>query len=277
MSYISCGFTPEEVLQAGLDARPASDWHSPICSDGKFRWHASALSACPRQQILKRAGLATDKSPLEGELTMQLGSFFHEKAEQWVKDWCQVNGKKATILSQEKGYWHHSLPLAAKEDLLLELTVGSEPYLIDFKTEHELGSKRRSEEAKEFGRATNAKMDHQIQLMATAMCLEKTFGPIRAGAIWYISKNNFWIESSPVDLEDPLLRQDVEHRIDVLEKAWKACETTNVLEGLLLPDRMPENYWGCRPIKPLPKGVKCFDVPGPGRYCRARTACMERP
>jgi hypothetical protein len=254
------GFTSEDVMRAGLKARPVDPYFHNPCSDGVWRWHASALANCPRQQILLRAGRGTDPRPLAGELTMMLGTTFHKQAEQWIETYTLLNPKVKVVL-KEVGQWHDTLNLAAKPDLLLEVD-GVGLVLLDWKTEHENAAKRRGEDARESEQRTHAKPEHQLQLAATAMCLEANgYRPIVQGHILYVSKNSFWIgepSQNHVELSDGLLYREVERKVRMLDRMWEQHEAHREL-----PARLDDKHWMCRPQADSKLGL----------YCAARSYC----
>ncbi len=260
---ISPGFSPRDIIASGLASQEAnkSDYYRNPDAEGKWWWHASSLGRCPRRLILDRAGLAADGSPLEGLMTMQVGTWMHQQFEGWIRAY--VEGRKdIEITAQERPFFHSQYPMCAKPDVLLQIPQGF--FLIDFKTEHENAAKRRGEDAREVGRYTSAKADHMIQLAATAMCIEDTLGiAITSGAIWYVSKNNGWIESAPVDLSEAVLREDVLFRVNALEQYWRLWSG-----GRELPRKLNQEdrsvAWECQPVK----GSEL------GRYCPARSTCM---
>lgn len=262
------GFTSEDVMRAGIKARAHDPYFDNPCSDKVWRWHASSLANCPRQQVLLRAGRGTDPRPLASELTMLLGTVFHREAEKWIETYAMLNPKVKVVL-KEVGQWHNTLNLAAKPDLLIDVE-GIGLVLLDWKTEHENAAKRRSEDAREAERRTHAKPEHQVQLAATAMCLEANgYGPIVQGHILYVSKNSFWIgepAQNHVELADGLLYREVERKVHLLDRMWEQYEAHREL-----PDRLPDNNWMCRRAD-----FRDTNRPGVdphGLYCAARSTC----
>lgn len=260
MAIRPLGFTSEDVMRAGLQARPKEPWFDNPCSDGVWRWHASSLANCPRQQILLRAGRGTDPRPLASELTMLLGTVFHKEAEHWIETYTMLNPKVRVVL-KEVGQWHPDLHLAAKPDLLIEVEdVGL--VLIDWKTEHENAAKRRGEDARNSEARTHAKPEHQLQLAATAMCLEANgYAPIVQGHVLYVSKNSFWIDQpsqNHVDLSDGLLYKEVARKVHLLDGMWEQYEAHREL-----PERLDDKHWMCRPQGETKLGM----------YCSARSTC----
>lgn len=263
IQVISPGFEPREIIAAGLAAQKANEdpYYRNPDANGKWWWHASSLGRCPRRLILERAGLASDGSMLESLMTMQVGTWMHSKFEEWIQAYVGTR-RDIEIAAQERPFWHPNYPLCAKPDVLLQIPQGF--FLVDFKTEHENASRRRGEEAREYGRYTAAKPDHMLQLAATAMCIEANLGiAVASGAIWYVSKNNGWIESAPVDISEAILREDVLFRVNSLERYWELWS-----QGRMLPHRLdPKNKsvsWECAPRKDS-------DL---GRWCPARSTCF---
>lgn len=259
------GFTAEDLMRAIIETEPQDPWHDHSSGD-RWYWHASQLAACPRQLILKRAGFATDPRPLDGQLTMLVGTMFHERIQ---RAWpiLEQTGKHRVVLIEE-GMRHPELPLAAKPDALLEIE-GIGLVLLDFKSEHEEAAKRRSAEARENGSTTKARPEHQIQVAATAMVLEANgYKPIEQAAVIYASKNSFWLDGptgTHVELKDGLLYREVRRRLRVLEEAWAEFERTQAL-----PPRLPDGSWQCAPQKNSPV------EPAWGRWCSARHTCFLR-
>lgn len=274
MSLKPLGFSAENVMQAVVAANKAGEdgWHQRPGPDGKWLWHASELSfGCTRRAILTRAGMNTDPTPLKGELTMLMGTVFHKQVEQAWPYLMGSTGGKAKLVMAEKGYHHKDIPLASKPDALLEVD-GVGLVVFEVKTEHEMAAKRRGDEAREEGRYTTAKHDHMIQLAAQAEVLESNgIGPIHQGVVFYVSKNNMWIELAPVDLEESILRREVYRIVDGFEKAWAEFEQGAMHKDIVVPKRLPgfassPPDWRCRPVK---GGVA-------GEFCPCRTICADR-
>jgi hypothetical protein len=274
VSLLPLGFNATDVMQAVVAANKAAegDWHNRPDRNGKWWWHASELSfGCTRRAVLTRAGMATDPTPLKGELTMLMGTIFHAQVERAWPYVMGATGGKVSLELAEKGFYHKQIPLASKPDALLR---HSEAGLVVFevKTEHENAAQRRQEEAREEGRYTSARHEHMLQLAAQAEVLESNgIGPIRQGAVFYMSKNNMFLDLQPVDLEESILRKEVYRIVDTLEAAWAEFEQGLAGKQILVPKRLPgatdtKPDWRCRPVR---NGTG-------GEFCPARSTCMHR-
>src|ERR1700747_99643 len=66
---------------------PIGTWHTEPapCPDGveRFHWHASSISGCTRQQMLKRAKMPFDPKPLDSEITLAFGTMVHGYLEEF--------------------------------------------------------------------------------------------------------------------------------------------------------------------------------------------------
>lgn len=265
MSMKPVGFTARDLMQAIVDSAPQDDFVNPDAS-GKWWWRASGLSFCHRKLILERMGLATDARPLKGELTMMLGTILHREVERGMQ-YLAAKTPGVRVVEQEVRHHHPTLPLAGKPDGLLYIeNVGYVIY--DFKTEHELAAKRRSAEARENEADSSIRPEHALQLGAGALLLEADgIGPVIQGHAIYMSKNNMWTEMPGVDLEDTVVRREVVATVESLEAAWaKVQESFHERVPLVLPRRLPEGSWQCRPQKDS----------NYGEYCPCRAACMDK-
>lgn len=251
------GLTTEDFMRAILDTEAHDPWHERDPND--WRWHASELSSCPRQLMYKRAGKANDPRPLEGRMTMLVGTMFHERMERGIAA-LGIKGRLVPVVV-EVGYHHATLPLASKPDALIEVD-GIGLVLLDLKTEHENAAKRRADDAREAGRRSQIRPEHALQIAATASVLETNgYGPIVQGHALYVSKNSFWLgdpSANSVDLSDGLLYREVERKVTNLEMMWE-----DYVKDQELPNRYPDKHWNCRPDKKT----------GAGMYCQAWKAC----
>jgi hypothetical protein len=241
------------------------DWHEQPKEGEPWFWHASSLCQCPRETILKRAGIATDGIRVESKNTFAIGHTYHALAQFGMELLGQYEGIKTEI-----GGKHSTLPLAARADLIY--WHESENYIVDWKTESSFSGKHRREEAKE---GTTARHEHQIQVTAGAMVLESIDDDYRFSNGWvvYINKESGEIDQQPVEITAEL-RDEVKHRLLALENAWSAASTDGTLPPML-PDeektgRDRKKYmataWQCRPRSETdPKGL----------YCQARSACFK--
>jgi hypothetical protein len=281
------GFSAVDLMAAGLAGRPRDPWHEPT---DPWRWHASALAGCPRQQILRRAGFNTDPQPMEGALTMHLGTVFHAEMENFLQRFCITTNGKVKIVVQEKGFVHQTLPLVAKPDCLLDVD-GVGLVLMDFKTEHENAAQHRETEAREAGRRSSVRPEHMLQVAATAMVLESNgHTPIHQGFVLYVSKNSFWIgdlTQNTVDLTDVVLRKEVERKVNQLEQMWDdfegsvgshTVEQLRAVQSLVrLPRKLPKDHWNCRPDGYSRKNPNGTSPEGYGKYCSSRSTCFSLP
>jgi hypothetical protein len=283
MGHEPLGFSAIDIMEAGLKGAPVDSWHERPVPPAPWLWHASSLAGCPRAAVLMRAGLdAPAERPLDGQLTMHLGTVFHREMEHFLQRLCIVK-PHVSIVTQEVGFKHSTLNLCAKPDALLK--VYDRLVLMDFKTEHEKAAQNRERDSAERGARSHVRPEHALQVAATAMVLEDNgFGPIHQGFVLYVSKNSFWIgdlTSNTVDLEDQILRKEVERRVRNLDSAWEEYENS-VLEHkadpreVILPRRFPKNYWNC-----IARGANAKhpngDGTGHGKYCSSRKNCFRLP
>lgn len=257
MAIKPLGLTASDFMQAILNTEGHDPWHERDYDD--WRWHASELSSCPRQLMYKRSRQASDPRPMEGQLTMLVGTMFHERMERGIASLGVLGRLRPVVV--EVGHYHATLPLAAKPDALVEIE-GVGLVLLDLKTEHENASKRRTEDAREAGRRSNIRPEHALQLAATASVLESNgYGPIVQGHALYVSKNSFWLgepSANSVDLSDGLLYKEVARKVNNLEAMWD-----DYVRDQELPSRYEDKHWNCRPDKKT----------GLGMYCPAFKAC----
>lgn len=231
-------------------------------SNGRWWWHASELSKCPRELILTRAGLATDPPALESELTMLVGLCVHRAAESAWETLAELLPGSIEPVAIEQRFRSTSLPLTATPDAVLRSADGK-VLLVDLKTEHERAAQRRSHDALASGARTKARPEHQVQVAAQALCLKENGIQVDRAAIIYLSRNNLWC-SEPWETEVPLdrwLMTDVIRRVERLEELWARWEANGEL-----PPPLPEGSWQCQAQAGSEKG----------RWCRARSICMAR-
>jgi hypothetical protein len=246
-------------------------WHEQPKEGEPWFWHASSLCQCPREAILKRAGLATDGLRVESKNTFAIGHTYHALAQFGMEMLGQYEG-----IQTEIGGKHTTLPLAARADLIY--SHEDEWYIVDWKTESSFAGKHRREEAIN---GTTARHEHQIQVTAGAMVLENMGEngvpfpkPFERGWVVYIDKESGAIDQQPVEITDAL-RSEVTERLYGLERAWLLAETDGTLPPMLPDeekrgrDRKPymATAWQCRPRSESdPKGL----------YCSARVACFTQ-
>jgi hypothetical protein len=250
------------------------EWHDSPRDGEPWYWHASSLCQCPREAILKRAGLATDGLRVESKNTFAIGHTYHALAQFGM----ELLGQYEAI-ETEIGGRHPLLPLAARADLIYR--HDGEDYIVDWKTESTFAGKHRREEATN---GTTARHEHQIQVTAGAMVLQEiaavaalaeiTPRRFTHGWVVYIDKESGAIDQQPVEITEELRREVVE-RIGKLEDAWERWERHHVLPPMLPDerkigrDRKPymATAWQCRPRSESdPRGL----------YCSARTSCFAR-
>jgi len=259
MTTTATGISLSDVLDAGLKVTAYSEWHDESKNE-RFCWHASQLSGCPRQAILKRAGYPMDTEERDQAMLLQQAQMIHRWMEACITAYCDDPANQAELVVAEVGFRHPTLNLAAKPDAVLR--ARDRLVIFDWKTEKEGGVARRRQDAEQNGSTTHARPEHQIQLTATAMVLEQNgVAPIVEGRIGYISRQEWWVEECPVDVQDPLLRAEVERKLVNLDALWADYERAH-----LLPHRYPEDHWNCRPRK---------DSPPKGKYCVARSTCYS--
>lgn len=271
------------ILTAALDAKGESEWHKNPGPDGVWRWHASSLASCPRQQILKRAAaergeFTTETDPLESRLVFDLGHYYHGLMQSGLS----LSGDYQ-LLGTEIGGYHPTLPLAALADIVY--AYKEEPLILEVKTESTYAAKHRREEVwlcEDGETMTAARKEHCVQIAAQAVVLgvRRAFGPIWAverGWVVYVNKETGEHDQQPVVI-GPELRQHVIDRVFMLEMAWSIYTADGILPGLL-PDelkvdkryRPPREYWAspglCRPRS---------DSDPRGLYCRVRAECQSR-
>lgn len=271
MNIKPLGFNATDVMEGIVAAAEAreGDWHVRPDANGVWWWHASELSyGCTRRAVLTRANYNIDPWPLKGRLTVLLGGIYHEQVERAWPHILAKTGGKAKLVHVEQGFYHKDIPLAAKPDAVLD--VDGRIVAFEVKTEHEYAAERRANESRETGRYTAAKAEHMLQLAAQAEVLESNgVGPVEQGAVFYVSKNNMWLDIQPVDLTDQLLRREVHRIVQGYEAAWAAFEQALNGGQIVLPPRLPgatnpKPPWQCRRTKQ-----------GGGEFCPCLSICME--
>jgi hypothetical protein len=260
------GVTMRDILDAGLKVEAYSNWHDEAHKPDGYKWHASSLTFCTRREILKRAGYVMDMDDPDQAMLLEQAKMIHEWMERAITAYCADPSNEAEILVTEIGYTHTTLNLRAKPDALL--SIRGVPVLVDYKTEKEGGMSRRQDAAKAAGSRTSARYEHQIQLAATAMCLETNGYPaISEGRVWYLSRQEWFTDEQPVDLGDSLLRLEVERKIHALDEAWAAYEGGAVLPHRIDLEAKPQEKWKC--------ATRTKD-PLKGKFCPARQVCYDR-
>lgn len=271
------GFSAQDVMRAVLDSQPRDPYHENPGPNG-WVWHASSLGfGCLRRAVLERACKTTgavplDPRPLDGEMTMLVGTLWHKEVERGIRHLPVLATGDVKVLYVEEPFYHKGIPLVAKPDGVLE--VNGKAVVYDLKTEHERSAQWRSSEARDEGRHTTAKPEHQLQVAAQALCLESNdVGPVEQGFVFYISKNSGWLEIAPVDLSESVLRLQVEHRVAALEAAWAAFAQGSKEDRIVLPPRLPGAEEAGKDGKPW----QCRRTSaGGGRYCPVASFCLDR-
>lgn len=273
------------ILTAALDAKGDSEWHRNPGPDGVWRWHASSLSACPRQQILKRAAAERDEfvvetDPLESRLVFELGHQAHTLLQDGIKLSPQYR-----LIGVEMGGHHPDMPLAALADIVYQHE--DEVLICEVKTESHFAATHRREEvwlAEDMETMTAARPEHCLQMAAQALVLEATDLlldepplEIERGWVVYQDKETGEHDQQPVVIGDELRRHVID-RVELLEEFWRRYVADGWLPALL-PDELkvdkrhkpPREYfataWQCRPRS---------DTDPRGLYCRVREECMTR-
>lgn len=271
------------ILTAALDAKGESEWHRNPGPDGVWRWHASSLAMCARQQILKRAAgelgeFTVETDPLESRLVFDLGHYYHGMLQNGlalVDDY--------SLIGVEIGGRHPTLPLAALADIVY--AYQAEPIILEVKTESHYSGKHRREEVyvcEDNETMTAARKEHCVQIAAQAVVLEAN-DPlvgrpmISRGWVVYVDKETGEHDQQPVVI-GPELRAHVVDRVNLLERLWARYKADGTLPELL-PDELkvdkrhkpPREYFAapglCRPRS---------DSDPRGLYCRVRKECMTR-
>lgn len=279
MSVQPLSFSAEDMMRAVLESQPRDDYHRNPDANGKWWHHASSLGfGCTRRAVLERAcrttgAIPTDPRPLDGEMTMLVGTLWHREIERGIRHLPVLAKSDVKVLHVEEAFWHKGIPLVAKPDGVLE--IDGRVVVYDLKTEHERSAQWRSSEAREEGRHTNAKPEHQLQVAAQALCLESNgVGPVEQGFVFYISKNSGWLEIAPVDLSESVLRRQVEHRVAALEAAWAAFVEGSHNKQVVLPPRLPGAEKAGRDGKPWNCRVVSVTT-NHGKYCPAASFCLD--
>lgn len=245
--------------------REGDEWH--IEHPDNWHWHASSLMSCPRQQILKRAGMANDGFTQASLLTFELGHIWHNMYEHACRLYAKRDDR-LEILATEIGGYHPDMPLAARMDLAFKWS--GTPVLLDYKTEHPFRAEKRRKEAAAYGYETPYDFKHVVQLTATAMVAENlpelkgiTFDE---GRLLYINKASFETEQVAVPITDHM-RRLVEIRVRELEDAWEEFRSESTLPDVLVNK---DDLWNCKP-----RGSENTEEGAKGLWCQARTSCMD--
>lgn len=241
-----------------------SEWHEPPAADAVWYWHASGLSQCTREQILKRAKLATDGIRVESRNVFEIGHLYHALAQFGMEQLQQYEDIRTEIGGQ-----HPVIPLAARADIVYRYQ--GEWVIFENKTESEFAGKHRREERDENG--SSARHEHQVQVTAQAMVLEQELGRIDFAYVAYIGKESGNVDQQPVLITDAL-RTEVEARVNKLEVAWFDW----ALSGIL-PPMLPDEQKTGRDRKPyMAPAWQCRargDDDPKGLYCQARSTCFQ--
>lgn len=260
---------PQVWARLLTEAFTEDGWHTSPGPGGRWSWHASALGNCLRQQVLARAGRATDGVRLESQLTFDVGHLYHALVGFGVTMCDDME-----VLGIELGGHHSKLPLAGRCDVVYRQDDGPVT-VIDVKSESTWSGQHRRAEAKQ-PRITTARPEHQLQVNATALILADQHGirPTQGWAVYVDKGSGQWdLQWVPIGRPE---QNDVLARLAALEAAWaRHVKTTR------LPARLPM----------VPLKVKGRVVPGKmvpsglckprstedarGLYCAARWACYS--
>lgn len=248
-----------------------NDWHTRQ-PEGRYLWHASALGSCPRRQVLKRAGLDSDGTRVESMNTLAIGTLYHALAEMGMRVLSKQDDAPYQNVRTEIGGYHPTLNLAARADLVYEhkdITA-----VVDWKTEAPYGATMRRKDAAKRDDTCSAKLEHIVQLTATAMVLEALgIVPERIDYGWivYVEKSSGEIDQQMVALTDEA-RETVEMGVQALDYAWQQWaandESTPLGHARTLPPRLGAGHWMCAPRS---------DKDERGKWCSSRTACFSLP
>jgi hypothetical protein len=258
------GLDLHRIFEEGFKDRvtAADQWHIEDPDD--YFYHASGLSSCDRQQVLKRMGKATDGLTLETIMTFEVGHHYHGLLEEFARKYEAVE-PRFKVLALEAGGAHPSLPLKARCDLLFSWK--GKPVLCDLKTESPFSKDYREADQKKYGYPFPYKPEHLLQVTAQAMVIEALMRlrkPISEGRILYLNKSTMAVDQVPLDLgPDP--RATVLRRLALMDRQWGGWT-----EFRELPPRLKArtDLWRCRPREVDDER---------GLYCAARSACMKMP
>jgi hypothetical protein len=248
------------------DAFVPDGWHDKPKPGEPWYWHASGLTKCTREQILKRANLDTDGVRVESKNTFAIGHTYHALARYGM----HILGQYENVRTEVGGV-HPQLPLAGRADLTY--VFEAEPAIVDWKTESKFAGKHRREEKVD---GSSARHGDRIQVTADAMILEALDPGIpefEHGWAVYIDKESGEIDQQHFEITLQL-RNEVIERLRVLEDAWSNYALFEQLPPVLpdeeKQDRSKRTYmappWQCRP--------RSDDDPR-GMYCQSRVACLE--
>jgi len=276
-----------EVFARGFadrNERTRSEWHIEPSIDEYhgdeliYHWHASAIGGCLRQQILKRAGLATDPPTVDSEMAFEFGHAIHSAAEGFLKSDAHileaVTEGKWTVYNVESGGAHPVLALKAQPDAVL-VRYG-ELCVFDYKTEAGASLKIRKDKAKVAKSKDGVSLEHKLQVTTGAIVIEArdNLPEIKKGMVLYISKKgdrnawDFYREDFPITAA---LRKAVMTRYGELEEWWSRYEDFGTLPPRLDPEinfgALGPN-WRCRARD------KDDDR---GKHCEARSVCFGLP
>src|SRR4029077_18964523 len=138
----------EDIFSTAFEARRAKDdTHTEPGSDGRYCWHASAISGCTRQLILQRAGHATDGHRLSSLCTFEVGHAFHRLLAEGAP---LLEHDGYTFIASEHYMRHATIHLAGSLDLLF--ACRDLPIILDEKTESTYSGSNRRKDAKTAGR-----------------------------------------------------------------------------------------------------------------------------
>jgi hypothetical protein len=275
------GFDLIQLVDAGLAAEAASEWHEP---DGY--WHASALMMCPRRNVLWQAGYATDGNARSGAMNFQLGHAIHERIETWAHHYQSVEPRFELVNVEGQDCRTGEFIVGKRDDIKLKARPDfifrweGELVIAEIKSERSEcpickkgGAKQyRVKEAHDEGLPTPIKKEHWVQGVASAMCYEEHYGPIKQGRAFYWGKNDYLLESVPFSTDAPSIRQWIVDRCKYLTNLHYAFTKLGELPARISPGTRDD--WQCRP-----RGVRDSDDPSKGEtdprglYCPARVVC----
>lgn len=252
------------IFEEGFRTRtdPDDDWHRELPT--AWHYHASGLSGCPRQQVLRRLSHDTDGITLSAALTFEVGHAYHRLLERFCGAY-EAAEPRFRVLATEAGGTHPYLPLRARCDLLFSWEL--ELILADLKTEAPQAGARRRAEQEVYGYPYPYRYEHLLQVTAQAMVIEELMGlnePIRQGRILYLNKVNFAVDQVPVELSGHA-RGQVLRMVKAHEQRFAYYERTGEL-----PPRLAaaDEVWRCQPRS---------ETDERGKWCSCRSYCMSLP
>lgn len=251
------------IFEEGFRTRtdPDDDWHRE--KPETWHYHASGLSGCPRQQVLRRLGHDTDGVTLSSALTFEVGHAYHRLLERFCGAYEAVE-PRFKVLATEAGGTHRVLPLRARCDLLFSWE--GELVLADLKTEAPQAASRRRAEMALYGYPAPYRHEHRIQLAAQAMVIESLMmlpEPINQGRALYLNKVNYQVDQVPVAID-----QGARELVYLLVQGNEVDFARHEQDGKWLPPRLaaPDEVWRCQPRS---------ETDDRGKWCPCRSYCMS--